>query len=123
MTDQLDIMVTWPQTKPLDSYLADLRQATEDDLTINYRVARLPKWPANAFDYGANYPRCYMAHSGFIRGWCRVLYTCYRAAGEVEGWPAGFYIVRDPEFHAARNRVFMPGFRGWRWFDRKRVRT
>lgn len=126
--DVRDIVVTWPKGTPLGSYLANLELAKRDELVINYRVARLPSWDDAIADhdviswpYGVEHPRCYMVHDGAVRGWCEILYCCERADGEVDGWPAGLYLVRSPEWHPLERPVQMAGFRGWRWFDRRRV--
>ena len=92
-------------------------------LVINYRVARLPHWPDQIEDHGTKgfpwgaAPRCFMVHEERIRGWLEVLYTTWRADQEVKGWPAGYYIVRDPIWHEVDDRHHYPGFRGWRWLD------
>lgn len=119
-----NIVVTWPQTKPLDSYLAELARAARERWTINYRVARLPAWPDTIEDhgwtgwpYGVETPRCFMVHTGYVRGWCAVIGAGHRADGEVEGWPSGLYVVRDPEWHPLAEPIPMPGFQGWRWTD------
>lgn len=112
--------MTWPKTRPLTDYVYELARAKREGLVINYRVANLPPWPENAFDYGAPEVRCYMVHDGAIRGWCKVLYACTREEGEVDGWPAGLYIVRDPMFFVCKE-IPMRGFRGWRWFSRALV--
>lgn len=122
---KLDIVVTWPKSKPLTAYLAELRRAEYEGLVINYRVARLPRWsPRNVDLWGRVRPvcagrpaRCYMVYDGAVRGWCEILYACERDDGEVEGWPAGKYIVRDPKWHHLETPIPMSGFQGWRWFD------
>lgn len=118
-----DIVVTWPKTKPLEVYLGTLRRAAREGLVINYRVRHLPMWDdaindhgVTGWAYGAEHPRCYQVHDGKVRGWTEVVYTCERAAGEVDGWPAGLYIVRNPEWHPVEPTP-MAGFRGWRWYS------
>lgn len=127
MSEARDIAVTWPQTKLLAGYLAELARAERYGLEINYRVRSLPSWPNQISDHGWNgwphgvaHPRCYMIHSGFVRGWCEVNGTCWREDGEVDGWPAGNYIVRDPAWHPV-DPVPMVGFRGWRWYSADQV--
>lgn len=127
MSIDRDIVVTWPKSKPLGSYLADLAIAKARDLFINYRVSRLPVWRQAMDDhgwlgwpYGAEHPRCYMVHDGAVRGWCEVVGARFRKAGEVTGWPAGFYVVRSPEWHDVALPLRMAGFRGWRYFERYR---
>lgn len=121
-----DIVVTWPKrTKSLAAYLDELARARHEGLVINFRVANPPRWPdlhedheASGFDYGIPRPRCFMVYDGFVRGWLEVLWVCERRAGEVAGWPAGWYIVRDPEWHLIDPLVPMSGFQGWRWMKR-----
>lgn len=117
MSAHLDIVVTWPKTKPLEGYLAELKRAEREGLVINFRVARLPPFPVGAFDYGAVRPRCYMVHDGAVRGWLLVIDAGYREDGVVEGWPAGNYVIREPIWTPIRP-VSMRGFQGWRWCDR-----
>lgn len=114
-----DIVATWPQTRELESYLAELKRAEKQNLVINYRVGRLPKTQPE---------RCYMVHSGSICGWCEVVDMCWRGQGQVQDpvtkafmFP-GYYIVRSPKWHALKTPVEMSGFQGWRWIDRKSLR-
>lgn len=123
MLEQRDIVVTWPKTKPLLDYLAELRQADRAGDLINFRVRHLPTWHDqigdhrwNGWPWGRTRPRCYMVHDGAVRGWCRIAGTCWRDDGEVAGWPAGWYIVRDP-WWTPIEPVPMRGFRGWRWYS------
>lgn len=118
--ERKDIIVTWPKTRPLASYLAELAKAKSDGCVINYRVPHLPD-----LDPGSGLgreSRCYMVHDGFVRGWCEILATTYRGPREVRDtvtggfWSAGSYIVRDPTWHAV-HRIPMRGFQGWRYFD------
>ncbi|GAC1533808.1 MAG: hypothetical protein NVS3B1_28240 [Marmoricola sp.] len=102
-----DIVVTWPQVKPLADYLAELDRALREDLLINYRVAFLPSAPLR---------RCYMVYAGQVRGWCMIVESKLRGEGEVDGWPAGKYIVRSPWWHPVEP-VPMRGFQGWRYFN------
>lgn len=122
MSPPRDIVVTWPKTKPLENYVRNLRFADKKRLVINYRVARLPHWDdaiedhgSRGWAFGATRPRCYMVHSGFVRGYCEVLYTCYQEEGMVEEWPAGLYVVRSPEWNPIEP-IPMRGFQGWRWW-------
>ena len=123
-----DIVVTWPKTKRYAAYVGELARARREGLVINYRVARLPAWSHEVafWDHGSlcfgSYPteppRCYVVHSGFVRGWSPILYCCQRKTGEVDGWPSGLYIVRSPEWNAipVSEQIPMAGFRGTRWF-------
>lgn len=117
-----DVIVTWPKSKPLSTYLIELANAKENNLVINYRV-RNPPEPTPE--------RCYLVHDGVIVGWNAVINIKFRKANEVARvesdafagfWPAGWYIARRPEFHQPKLKtVKMKGFRGWRWFSREIV--
>lgn len=115
-----NIVVTWPKGRPLESYLTELARAQRGGLVINYRVPH-PPWEAAG-------GRCYMVHSGAVRGWNRIRSVELRKRGEVTDpitgapWPEGFYIVRDPRWHPIEP-IEMRGFQGWRYFtwDNKAV--
>lgn len=108
------IVVTWPKSRPLASYVAELKKAEEAGLTINFRVANYPAVP-----FGA---RCYHVHDGYVRGWVTTLGFEHREYGEVTdpvtgaSWPSGKYIVRKPDWHPV-DPTPMKGFQGWRYFD------
>lgn len=122
VTEPRHIILTWPKTRSLESYFNELARAEREGMVINYRVSRFPAWTdAEVFwDHGAlcfhgHEPvRCYMVHDGAIPGWCSIDYCCRREEGEVEGWPAGLYLVRDPRWHPIEPFP-MAGFRGYRW--------
>jgi hypothetical protein len=105
------LLITWPKTRPLSSYLDELAKAKERGHTIHYRVSRLP-----LLDYGAP---VYHVHDGAIRGWCASLgYS--DGTGVIdpitgEPWPIGNYIVRSPEWHPI-DPITYAGFRGWRYY-------
>jgi hypothetical protein len=116
-----DIVITWPKGQPLRDYLRACREAQARGDVINYRVANAP-----GFDFGAHRERrgrVYVVHDGAIRGYQELLYTTYREADEVlaaDGrsfWPAGNYLVRDPQWHAVEPPIPMRGFQGWRWYQ------
>jgi hypothetical protein len=109
------IVVTWPKSRSLDSYVAELNRADREGLVINFRVANFPKVP-----YGA---RCYHVHDGYVRGWVTTLGFGERELGEVidpvlgDWWPAGKYIVRHPTWYPLPEIQPMKGFQGWRYYD------
>lgn len=117
-----DIVVTWPKTRPLASYLAELERATDEGLEINFRVPHTPRW-----EFGAlreRRARCYMVHDGYVRGYNEIRFVTYRGPNEVARvesdsfagfWPEGWYIVRDPQWRPI-DPIEMRGFQGWRWF-------
>lgn len=109
-----DIAITWPRTRELQSYLDELRAAVARGDEINYRVAREPKHTPE---------RCYVVHSGRLRGYNRVLRVVRRGEGEVRHmgggyWPAGWYIVRSPVWVPLNPEIPMPSFRGFRYIER-----
>lgn len=121
---KLDVVVTWPKTRPLQSYLDELRRAEELNLLINYRVAREPSWEFGAL--ADRRARCYVVHDGAVRGYNEIL--CVAEYGEREVsrvendawagfWPAGTYLVRNPHWCPIDPVVPMRGFQGWRWYE------
>lgn len=109
-----DIACTWPKTKPLGTYYAELENARRRNLVINFRVPARPK---------STPQRCYMVYDGFVRCWSPVKAILWRGEGEVRRvdgqgfWPAGWYIMREP-FYAEIEPLPMKGFQGFRYFDR-----
>lgn len=112
-----DLVVTWPKTKPLETYLAELEKAATDGLQINFRVPSRP----------APVERCYMVYDGEVRGWNRVLSVEHRGEREVARvesdafagfWPAGWYVVRDPVWTPV-TPMAMKGFQGYRYLHRE----
>lgn len=112
-----NIVITWPQTRPLVSYLAECNRAVLDHKSINFRVSARPK----NVDVG---DRCYVVYAGVVRCWHKVIGLAYRAERQVfdpmtgEYWPAGNYIVRDPDtVLLAGPPRRMAGFQGFRYYD------
>lgn len=111
-----DIVVTWPKSRELQSYLDELAKAHQQGLVINYRVSVLPR---------AVPERCYMVHDGAVRGWNRVLGMGDRT-DVVDPitqslMEPGVFITRDPVWHPLADPIPMRGFQGWRYFDRSLV--
>lgn len=124
-----DIVVTWPKSRPLGSYMAELERAKAQGLVVCYRVRSLPPFSLGAFDYGAPEVRCYRVHDGRVKGHLKLVMAEFRGAGEVERlpapgderhegchrrggvcdchgrpcaveyWPPGNYLVCDPEWY------------------------
>lgn len=112
-----DLVVTWPKSKPLETYLEELQRAARDRLEINFRVPSRP----------ATVARCYMVHSGAVRGYNMVRQVVWRGEGEVVRvesdavrgfWPAGWYVVREPLWHPLTPTIPMRGFQGYRYMER-----
>lgn len=107
-----DIVVTWPSRRPLRSYLSELEKAKKGGLVINYRIVNPPR---------SEVDRCYLVHGGKIVGYNEVIEIVRRGEGMVADvgggfWPAGWYVVRKPDFHPTK-LVPMRGFQGWRYFE------
>lgn len=117
MPKPCDIVVTWPKSRTLQSYLKELTCAAGEGKVINYRVASPPTTTPE---------RCYIVHEGCVRGYNLVKEIAYRDGQTVEDvvtgkyWKEGWYVVRDPRFFMCATYP-MTGFRGWRWFDRMLV--
>lgn len=118
-----DIILTWPKTTSLKTYLTTLRQAHENDLVINYKVASPPLIEEDEVK------RVYMVYDGLVRGWNPFVAVEYRGVGEVRQargggyWPEGWYIVRKPLWHPlADGDVWkLKGFQGFRYIERERT--
>lgn len=110
-----DIVITWPKTQPLESYLRECYKAVRDHKSINFRV---PTMPGNIISGD----KCYVVHSGFVRCYHIITGVGHRGDGHVfdphtgEFLPAGIYIVRDPEPHMMTEVKRMGGFQGWRYW-------
>jgi hypothetical protein len=109
-----DIAVTWPRTRELQSYLNELKRAELAGEWINFRVPFAPKERPE---------RCYMVHTGYVRGWTTVVMVEQRGERAVRDpaggyWPAGWYIVREPIWHPLEPEVEMRGFQGFRYIER-----
>lgn len=111
----MHIVITWPKSRSLESYLAELDKAEREGLLINYRLpTRLLR---------RDLERCYVVHDGAIRGWNEILSVDWKEDGMVKDpttdafWPAGCYIVRDPHWNPI-DPVPMKGFRGFRYCER-----
>jgi hypothetical protein len=118
------IVVTWPKTRPLNSYLREVKRARERGHQCFFRV---PRNAAPLVAYGAP---CYHVYDGRIRGSLPFLGVQLVQEGVIEDpitgdyWPAGNYLVRSPEWTSIDFRYNedtgpweMQGFRGWRYFD------
>lgn len=111
----MDIAITWPKSRTLESYLSELEKAADAGLVINYRVPSYPK-KLNAGD------RCYMVHDGVVRGWNEVLGVEERddVTDPVSGalMRPGVYVVRNPYWMAEWGvERPMKGFRGFRYVN------
>lgn len=122
-----DVVVTWPKSRPFGSYIAELAVAKREGLNINYRVRTPPHRTRLFRDVGDDKPRLYRVHEDFVRGYTPIIGVTFREENTVMrvasdllsgSWPAGWYIVCEPEFHDIEPLVEMKGFRGWRWYDR-----
>lgn len=111
----MDIAITWPKTRLLDSYLAELKEADAKGLVINYRVPTYPK-KLNVGD------RCYIVYDNIVRGWNEVLGIEHKddVIDPISGQKMrpGIFVVRNPywfcEFGIDR---LMESFRGFRYVN------
>lgn len=108
-----DIIVTWPKSRTLSSYLFELEHAELCDEVIGYKVrykARVEKGD-----------RCYMVHDGAIRGWTEIhgvewgdeFWNPHKQSYMGIGW----FVVRSPVWHPLADPLPMKGFRGFRYFE------
>lgn len=118
-----DLIVTWPKSRPLGSYIAECLNAAHDGKVINYRVRSKPD-ERHLGPPGDR--RLYRVHNGWVRGYTNIERLAFREDGEVARvrsdafsgfWPRGWYIVCVPFFHDCPT-MQMEGFRGYRYFDR-----
>jgi hypothetical protein len=113
----MDIAVTWPKTRPLGSYYAELENARRDRLDINFRIPMCPRQRPE---------RCYMVYDGQVRCWTAIKDILWRGTLTVRDpitgnfWPPGYYIVRSPRYHEIQP-VPMKGFQGFRYINREEV--
>ena len=113
-----DICITWPKTRPLESYLIELDRAIALHRTINYRVSSQPK-KVTPGDY------CFVVHDGYVRGYNVITGVNYYNDDVISrvpsdplwpgGWPAGWYVVRAPDWHELIDPVARKGFQGYRY--------
>lgn len=107
-----DLILTWPKSRSLDSYVSELANAERDGMVINFRVPTRPRVRAR--------DRCFMVHDGAIRGYNDIVGVCERGAREVVDpitggyWPTGIYVVRHPRWFPIDPRP-MRGFQGYRY--------
>lgn len=111
------LMVTWPKSRTLESYLEQLRLANTRCELVNFRIPTLPS------RVGSAPLRCYMVHDGFIRGYTWVKEINWLEDGEVKDvvtggyWPEGYYIVRYPAWYSIVPER-QKGFQGYRYIER-----
>jgi hypothetical protein len=116
----MDLILTWPKTRPLDSYLRELTLAQERGEVINFRVSGQPNVKGGR--------RCYMVHDGAMRGWLPIVEVVYRGPREVRRvvsdarsgfWPEGWFVVRKPRWTPLAEPVKMQGFQGFRYLMKR----
>lgn len=110
-----DIVVTWPSHRELRSYLIELCRAEEEKKVILFKVSGLPRHTAVG-------RRCYMVHSGNVRGYTEIIGLQAYGEGDppidpVTGQQMGVanYIVRDPHWWQLYDLPAMKGFQGFRY--------
>lgn len=110
-----DIVVTWPKSRSLQSYIDELERAALEKKLILYRVGGMPR-RLMAGD------RCYMVHSSQVRGWVEVYDLRFPNEGQPpidpitgERMGEGAYIVRSPIWNRLVQPIPMEGFQGVRY--------
>lgn len=104
----VDLLLTWPKKRSLDSYLGEVEKAKGLNLNVFFKVPTLPQWFPN---------RSYMVYDGFIRGWLPVANLTVRSdvKDPITGnRMSGQFIERRPEWHPIP-LVPMKGFRSFRY--------
>lgn len=110
-----DLIITWPKTRSLDSYLEACEAARVHAEVLNFRIHNPPtEWHEGM--------RVYVVHARAVRGWHQLLDVCRRGYREVRDpgggwWPPGTYLVRHAEWHPIEP-IPMRGFQGWHYFER-----
>lgn len=111
-----DLVITWPKTRALDSYLKELEKANERGEVINFKIPTIPK--------DTTCERCYIVYDGRIRGYNEIISVeeqeNYAVKDPLTGkyWSAGIYIVRNPLWHPLKAGPEMKGFQGYRYIER-----
>ena len=115
MSEFKDIIVTWPACRSLESYLVKLRRAAAEEKVILFKVGAMPRHTAAG-------QRCYMVHSGYVRGFCEIIDLQFENEGEPPIDPIsgkqmsrGNYIVRSPHWWELGRQPDMKGFQGFRY--------
>lgn len=113
----MDIAITWPKSRPLESYLAELKKAADAGLVINFKV---PTWPKRIKEG----ERCYIVYDGFVRGYNNILGVDSKddVIDPITGqrMAPGVYVVREPTFYDTGSpHVAIDSFRGYRYVERE----
>jgi len=111
----MNIVITWPKTRALGSYLAELAKAEERGHVAYYRLSSRPDVKEG--------DRCYHVHDGKVRGYLSVLgMTEFPLDGHApidnvtgKHFQPGIYVERHPHWFAI-NPVPMRGFQGFRYY-------
>lgn len=110
-----DIIVTWPSSRTLESYLVELNRAEQEEKVILYKVGKMPRHVAAG-------QRCYMVHRGYVWGYCEIIDLQFENEGvppidpiSGERMPRGNYIVRAPHWWQLVKPLPMKGFQGFRY--------
>lgn len=109
-----DIVVTWPKSRGLGSYLSELARAQREGELAYFRVMARPH-----VDEG---DRCFHVHDGKVHGWLRVLGVREMGADAPvdtvtdQRFRPGIYIERDPHWRPLAFPIEMRGFQGFRYW-------
>lgn len=120
-TNWKDLLITWPKTRPLESYLEELDRARRLGHAINFRVSKLPA-KESYLDWIGRPHRCYVVYNGWVRGYNNIIGLDHLGDNVVfdpisgEPYPEGNYIIRDPLWHPVEKKKKY-GFQGWRYYS------
>lgn len=112
----MNLIITWPKTRTLESYVEECAKAHELGQSINFRLPNKPRVIVDLLGQ-----RCYVVYDGLVRGWHKITEITWRGEGVVKdrdgsNWPPGWYVVRDPLYFPWMDApVPMRGFQGIRY--------
>lgn len=113
--DDVNIIVTWPKTKPLEDYLRELHRAHRAREQAFFKVPTRP-------DVLPGKDRCYRVYDGHIRGWLLIVGVVDWREQDVPidtvtgaRFDSGIYIVCNPHWTPTPTYPAMRGFQGYRY--------
>lgn len=114
-----NLILTWPKSRTLESYLEEMKRAERKGLDVNFRSPNPPKLTPNS-----RWGQAFMVHDGAVRGYSQIIEVTYREWGRVQRvesdpesgyWPPGWYVVREPLWFPLADPISMRGFQGFRY--------
>lgn len=110
----MNIVVTWPKSRTLEDYLAQLMRARDAGETAFFKVSGTP----GGIEEG---DRCYHIHDGAVRGFLPIIgvvkFDGDAPTDEVTGeqFAPGIYVARRPDWTWVHPHP-MKGFQGFRYW-------